>query len=182
MILHPHLHLRPSPHPATTPLPPRAPVRYRPRMHNARARHHDIQHTVRMNRIAASACSSRMTTCGLDRNQQDLFPHHARLNLGIVAAMRHNSYRSITKTYDPQLRRGYPNIPSAATAGPENNPRCAVLLGNANGDSPDRGGEASVSLGRREDAHYASVTGSTSTVHVGGMGSVESSLPLAHPA
>ena len=125
-------------------------------MHNARARHHDIQHTVRMNRIAASACSSRMTTCGLDRNQQDLFPHHARLNLGIVAAMRHNSYRSITQTHNPQLRRGYPNIQSAATAGPENNPRCAVLVGCANGHSPKRGSDASVSLGRREGAPYAS--------------------------
>ena len=93
-----------SPHPATAPLPPRAPVRYRPRMHNDPARHDDIHHTVRMDRIA-SPCSSRMTTCGLDRNQQDLFPHHERLNLRIVAAMRHNSYRSITKTYDPQLRR-----------------------------------------------------------------------------
>ena len=55
---------------------------------------------------AASACSSRMTTCGLDRNQQDLFPPPC-------------AYQSWNRSChaSQQLQIHYPNTQTTATAG-----------------------------------------------------------------
>ena len=96
----------PNPHhPATTPLPPRSPVRYRPCMHNARARHDDIHPTVRMNRIAAPL----------------LIPHDDLRSrpqpAGFVSTPRASQSWNRSCNASQQLQIHYQNIRSAATAG-----------------------------------------------------------------
>ena len=151
-----------SHHPDTTPLPPNRALRYRPCMDQLSALNIDITHLACTSCIDASMLSVH-DGLRLGPRQAEVVTPLQKI-LGFIAATCHTATKSIANNRPPQLwvvgkqpapAQSQQAVPTA-TLRKEGVPQVSTCA-----DARAR--------------PYASVTGSTSTVHVGGIGSDPSS-------